>query len=360
MLDKFTTYNKSEYREVLKMDSLPIFTNKTYNSYEEAIICKTGTVNLVQSLISGFIYNLNFETKKMKYDSNYNNEQGYSNTFLNHLNDVAKIIYNEVDTNSKIIEIGCGKGLFLNKLKNEGLNIIGFDPTYEGVNDNITKDYFSAKYSTKADFLILRHTLEHIKDPFTFLHVIANANNYVGKIYIEVPTFDWIVDRSAFWDITYEHCNYFTEQTLSAMFNKSTTGKLFGDQYIYITANLSDLKFKISQENIKTHDTSKFFSKILSYQRQLELMNDLAVWGGATKGLLFLNQIDPKKNKIKYVIDLNPAKQNRFMAKSGHKIFSPSIIENNGIKNVIVSNENYFNEIKESLVKFDINVLKLE
>jgi hypothetical protein len=360
MFDKFTTYNQSEYREVLKMDALPIFTNKTYNSYEEAIVCNTGTVNLVQSLISGFIYNLDFDPEKMEYDSNYNNEQGYSNTFLNHLNDVADIIYNEVDTNSKIIEIGCGKGLFLNKLKNEGLDIVGFDPTYEGLNDSITKDYFSAKYSTKGDFLILRHTLEHIKDPFSFLHVIAKANNYLGKIYIEVPTFDWIIERSAFWDITYEHCNYFTVESLSTMFSKSTTGKLFGDQYIYIIANLSDLKSDISQQNINTYDTSKFFNKILSYQRQFEFMNDLAIWGGATKGLLFLNQIDPKNDKIKYVIDLNPAKQNRFMAKSGHKIFSPSIIEKSCIKNVIVSNENYFNEINDSLSKFDINVLKLE
>ena len=75
-----------------------------------------------------------------------------------------------------------------------------------GYKSEIIKDYFSEKYNTDADFLILRHTLEHIKDPFTFLHLIAKANNYLGKIYIEVPTFDWISDRTAFWDITYEHC----------------------------------------------------------------------------------------------------------------------------------------------------------
>ena len=57
MHDNFTTYKKEEYKTLIKMDSLPIFTNKTYSTYEDAISCKTGSVNLVQSLISGFIYN---------------------------------------------------------------------------------------------------------------------------------------------------------------------------------------------------------------------------------------------------------------------------------------------------------------
>jgi hypothetical protein len=360
MIDNFTSYNTGEYRSILKMGSLPIFTNKTYSTYAEAINCKTGTVNLVQSLTSGFIYNLDFEPENMVYDNTYNNEQGFSNAFLKHLDDVSKIIHNEVNQNSKIVEIGCGKGLFLNKLKLEGLNITGFDPTYEGDDINIVKDYFSEKYTTNADFLILRHTLEHIKDPFTFLHVIAKANNYIGKIYIEVPTFDWINERAAFWDITYEHCNYFTEETLSSIFKESKTGKLFGDQYIYVVANLKDLKFDISCETIKDYDITKFENKFFKYKELLGSMNSIAVWGGATKGLLFLNQIDPHKNKIEYVIDINPAKQNRFMAKSGHKISSPDILESIKLKNIIVSNENYYEEIKCALNKFDIKIFKLE
>lgn len=360
MHDNFTTYKKEEYKTLIKMDSLPIFTNKTYSTYEDAISCKTGSVNLVQSLISGFIYNLDFEPDQMNYDNTYNNEQGFSNAFLKHLDLVSKIIFKEVSTSSKIIEIGCGKGLFLNKLKKDGFQIKGYDPTYEGDDVNIIKDYFSEKYNTDADFLILRHTLEHIKDPFTFLHLIAKANNYLGKIYIEVPTFDWISDRTAFWDITYEHCNYFTETTLSSMFNESKTGRLFGYQYIYLIADLSSLKQEIQVQEIQEFDMKKFKDKINQYQIKIDKLISIAIWGGAAKGLLFLNQIDPYAKKIEYVIDINPAKHNRFIAKSGHKILLPIILNSHPVINIFVANENYYDEIKESLNHFNINLIKIQ
>ena len=360
MIDNFTSYSIGTYNQLLKMDLLPIFTNKTYKTYEDATNSKTASVNLVQSRESGFIYNLEFNPDLMTYDNTYNNEQGYSKVFLEHLENVSTLIKNEVSFKSKIIEIGCGKGLFLNKLKNQGFNITGFDPTYEGEDENIVKDYFSEKYNTSADFIILRHTLEHIKDPFSFIHTIAKANNYKGKIYIEVPTFDWISERSAFWDITYEHCNYFTEMTLSYMFKKSTTGKFFGDQYIYIIANLEDLNDKINITEYSKYDSLKLTTKISYYNEMLTKLTSVIVWGGATKSLLFLNQCDPLREKIQFVIDINPAKQNRYMAISGHKIYDPTILEKTNVKNIIVANENYFEEVKSEVKKYNINVHKLE
>lgn len=361
MIDNFTSYIPNQYNTIFKVDDLPVFTQKTYNTYNDAINCTTGIVNLVQSKLSGFVYNLDFNPDLMVYDENYNNEQGFSNYFLNHLSIVSEIIKNEVNIDSKLIEIGCGKGLFLNLMKNGGYNIIGFDPTYEGNDKSIIKDYFTEKYNTNADFLILRHTLEHIKDPFSFLHLIAKANNYNGKIYIEVPTFDWISERSSFWDITYEHCNYFTEVTLSSFFEKSQTGKLFGEQYIYIIAELADLKDKIIEiENLKIPQIFMFNEKVGFYNQFLLKLESVAIWGGATKSLLFLNQCDPNKNKVDFVIDINPAKQNKFMAKTGHEIFGPEILKKRKIKNIIVANENYYDEIKNELKSFNLNVYKLQ
>lgn len=78
----------------------------------------------------------------------------------------------------KIIEIGCGKGYFLEMLRKNGFDVTGFDPAYEGDNPYIVKDYYSDQYShLNADLIILRHTLEHIDDPLKFLHSIATAVN---------------------------------------------------------------------------------------------------------------------------------------------------------------------------------------
>ena len=44
---------------------------------------------------------------------------------------------------------------------------------------------------------------------------ISNTNAY---ILIEVPDLNWIVKKQAFWDITYEHVNYFSQISLNKLF----------------------------------------------------------------------------------------------------------------------------------------------
>src|SRR3546814_9608010 len=62
------------------------------------------------------------------------------------------------------------------------------------------------------------------------------------QIYIEVPCFDWIVEHSAWFDVFYEHVNYFRLADLRAMFGTvHEAGHLFGGQYLYIVADLSTL-----------------------------------------------------------------------------------------------------------------------
>ena len=79
----------------------------------------------------------------------------------------------------------------------QGFDIIGFDPAYVGTNRRIKKEYFSRDLFQKANGIILRHVLEHIQNPINFLEKLKHANNGVGKIYIEVPCFDWICNQKA-------------------------------------------------------------------------------------------------------------------------------------------------------------------
>ena len=51
--------------------------------------------------------------------------------FLQHLEEVKKIIVNITGVD-KIVEVGCGKGFFLEMLQQSGLTIHGYDPIYIG------------------------------------------------------------------------------------------------------------------------------------------------------------------------------------------------------------------------------------
>jgi len=210
-----------------RVSKLPLFQNKVYKSFEKAKEQKKVDVNLCQCKECGFVFNALFSNDEMDYDDDYQNEQSYSQTFVEHLNSVADILVESGFKDKKVIEIGCGKGYFTELLEKKGFkNIYGFDPAYEGNNLNITKDYFGEKYkSINADLVILRHVLEHIENPYEFLTHIQKATSSNTKVLIEVPDFEWIVKKRAFWDIFYEHCNYFDDSFLSSFFEKAVTKK---------------------------------------------------------------------------------------------------------------------------------------
>ena len=162
-------------RILYKVDQLPIFQNRMYGTEAEAKMCPKGDVCLVESLRTGLVYNAAFRPELMDYDEHYQNEQAVSPLFKDHLGSVEKIVERNMGT-SALVEVGCGKGTFLETLLNNGFDIIGFDPTYEGSNPKVARHYFEPGLGIKANGLILRHVLEHIQDPYSFLMHLKQTN----------------------------------------------------------------------------------------------------------------------------------------------------------------------------------------
>jgi hypothetical protein len=355
--DNFSDNTDNNLEPVFRHINVPIFQNKVYPSEEQALAAEKGRVELVQSLISGFVFNKAFTPDTMNYDAMYQNEQSNSGFFKNHLLNVLHLLKSFGIENKKVVEVGCGKGAFFDMMLNSGIDCWGFDPTYEGSNGRIKKEYFDeSQRGMSADVIIMRHTLEHISRPFSFLHTIARTNDYRGFLFVEVPTFDWIVNKNAFWDIFYEHCNYFTEESLSTMFEIAITGNFFNGQYIYLWADLSKIRNTIPCDiKFTRYDTSAFRNKLEGYKEMLINNGSFAVWGAGAKGSTFLNLLDREKI-IQYVIDINPAKQNKFIAGTGHPIFGSDILLHQPVQNILIMNENYVEEIKQQIKEYNISV----
>jgi hypothetical protein len=336
------------FRKLYKVEDLPVFQQFMYDNKESALNCPKGNLLLVEDLLTGLIYNQLFNPKLMNYDKNYQNEQGFSSVFNNHLEFVSSIIEQQIGKNS-IIEIGCGKGLFLELLEKMEFEITGFDPAYEGSNINIVKAPFEQKSHLKAEGVILRHVLEHIKTPYDFLTNISLANNEKGKIYIEVPCFDWILNNNAWYDIFYEHVNYFRLSDLKNMFSKVyDSGKLFGDQYIYIVADLASLKEPVYNKNNSIIIPDAFMNNNYSTNQNINSNKKSFVWGGGSKGTIFTLLKNRSGYKIDGIVDINPAKQGKYIPAVGEKVISPEQAAKKFPErsNCYVMNSNYLNEIK--------------
>jgi Methyltransferase domain/C-methyltransferase C-terminal domain len=344
---------------IYEQQSVPLIQNKVYPSLELAKNAPCKDVILAQSLDNGFVFSADFTDSIIDYDMHYQNEQSNSAYFRKHLEQVIKIMSQHETLNGKVIEIGCGKAYFMDMLLDRDVDVTGFDPTYEGESPKVIKDFFSEKYSgIEAEFIVLRHTLEHISQPFHFIKTIAAANNYKGRIYVEVPTFEWITEHNATEDIFYEHCNYFTLDTLQMLFTESLGGYIFNGQYIYVIASLADVKGEIEKKDIKPYEV-RFTERLQEYNAMLQQDGVVAIWGAGAKGSTFLNLLDKKAEKIKFVIDINPKKQHQYIGGTGHYIIKPGEIVGNNISTIIVMNSNYLEEIKAVTEPLNIKLITL-
>lgn len=335
--------------EIVRIEQLPVLQNKVYSTIEKARNAVTGDVVLVQDTESGLIYNSAFDPRLLQYDQDYQNEQAHSCAFKRHLDDVSSLIERHFN-GLNLLEVGCGKGHFLELLKKRGYSIKGIDPAYEGENPDIIKEHFWAGSNVKGDAIVLRHVLEHMHDPLSFLLAIAEANGNKGYIYIEVPCFDWICANRAWFDIYYEHVNYFRLSDFHRIFgNVLEGGFVFNKQYLYVIADLASLRAPLMAEAEKVCLPSGFFGGIQSIVNAAKDNKKNVIWGSSSKGVIFSLYMARHGVNVSFAIDINPAKQGKYLAGSGLVVRSPEdafTSMSNGDR-IFVMNENYLEEIVE-------------
>lgn len=129
----------------------------------------------------------------------------------------------------KILDIGCGKGLFLRKFfsKNKNWGIYGIEPSRNASkffsetlpNANIFEGVFEESDFKKEtfDLITANGVLEHVPNPIEFLKGIRSCLNKDGFLYIGVPNF---INNPA--DLfTFDHLSRFTPETISIIFEYS-------------------------------------------------------------------------------------------------------------------------------------------
>ncbi len=327
-------------RLLYRQEQFPIFQNRMYLTEAQAKACPKGDVQLVENQETGLVYNAAFRPELMSYDADYQNEQALSPLFHQHLELVSAIV-DRCLGKGLIVEVGCGKGYFLEMLLAKGIDVIGFDPTYEGQNPRVKKRYFEPGAATPARGLILRHVLEHVQDPFNFLQQL-NEVNRGGRIYIEVPCFDWICQRRAWFDIFYEHVNYFRASDFRRMFGKVVeSGRLFGGQYLYVVAELASLR----RPEIDLKNCAVFPD---NFTASLAQPGPEVLWGGASKGAIYALLRARSGAPVRTVIDINPAKQGKYLPATGLLVQSPQLGLASLAKGstIVVMNSNYLEEIR--------------
>jgi SAM-dependent methyltransferase len=346
--------------ELYRAEQFPVFQNRMFDSATEAIACPKGDILLAQSHSTGLISNVLFQPELLVYDENYQNEQAVSERFKSHLDEVVELISPQFPTRD-LIEVGCGKGYFLQKLRAVGYKVTGLDPTYEGNDDSVIRQFYGPELGLCADGIVLRHVLEHIQDPVKFLRLIRDSNAGRGTIYIEVPCFDWICSHRAWFDVFYEHVNYFRLDNFYSMFGTVySAGRVFGGQYLYVIADLATLREpRMSGSLFCFPDDFLGSLKRLAGRDAQSTTNHTTVkrssggpfivWGAASKGVIFSLLLQRAGVRIDKIVDINPGKQGRYIPATGLRVSTPENIMQscNSESTIYVMNSNYLSEIRD-------------
>ena len=79
----------------------------------------------------------------------------------------------------------------------------------------------------------------------------------------------------------------------------------------------------------------------------------VVIWGGGSKGVAFLTTVGIH-SEIEFVVDINPRKQNTFMAGTGQEIVGPEFLKEYKPDCIIVMNPIYCGEIQQELDRLGV------
>jgi SAM-dependent methyltransferase len=355
--------------------NVPVHQNLLHPTRGEAENCKRGELNLGFCRHCGFIANYGFDPSLLSYSQEYENTQSRSMVFQSYMNTIAQHLIERYDLKDKsVLEIGCGKGDFLKTICRLGNNRgFGFDTTYVESDNSpdlkvqFIQGYYSPQYARyQGDLVCCRHVLEHIGNPLKFLSMVRETigDNLGTVVFFEVPCLRWILKNRAFWDLFYEHCNYFSDIALANLFRLSgfrvnSVSTNFHDQYLWLEAtpegaaslataqqadNIEDLASSV--ENFRAQIRERMIlvrSQLLS---RLSSGERVALWGAGAKGVTILNTLQLTCAEIPFVVDINPGKQQMYVPGTGQKVVPPEDMVDFNPDAILVMNPAYHLEIE--------------
>jgi 2-polyprenyl-3-methyl-5-hydroxy-6-metoxy-1,4-benzoquinol methylase len=365
----------------LQRFQVPVHQNLVVVSQEAARTVTRGELDLVVCEACGFVFNRAFDLSRLSYGEDYDNTQSCSAYFDAYLNDLVRDMVERQDVrNCTIVEVGCGKGLFLRKLVSyPGANNTGygFDPSYVGPLEDLdgrlqfrTCYYDQSCADIAADVVVCRHVIEHVPEPLQILRSVraALAASPKARVFFETPCVEWILRRRVIWDFYYEHCSLFTAESLHLAFRRTgfaveRVDHIFGGQYLWLEARVAIVNDALpaAVETVwlaaaYAADERQLRDTWLARIGELKQKGKVALWGAAAKGTTFANLIDPGCALIDCVIDLNPNKQGRFVPGTGHPIVAPAELVPRGVRNAVLMNTNYRDENLKLLAEAGIEL----
>jgi hypothetical protein len=357
----------------IRIPDVPVYCNVLHERREAALSAPTGDMDLRFCSRCGHLFNAAFDPRRVDYTGDYENSLHYSGRFQAYAEALARRLIDLYDLRSKtVIEIACGQGDFLRLLCSLGGNRgIGFDPGHVPARSaaagdgglTFIPDYYSSAYSGYgADLICCRHALEHIHRPGDFLSMLRGViGGRDTAVFFEVPNARFTLEDLGIWDLIYEHCGYFSQESLRRVFEGhgfrvDRVETEFGGQFLGLYgrpgAGAAAPRVDPDLAALVTRFGQNYAEKVAHWRLRLRELRQgrrrAVLWGAGSKGVTFMNVLGVG-DEVDCLIDLNPHKHGRFIPGTGHQVRSPASLAATRPDTVIVMNPLYRDEISAHL-----------
>ena len=167
--------------------------------------------------------------------------------------------------NAKVLDIGCGGGLFLSLLKQQGAEVIGIElsdsraqyaKSKHGLEIDkhpIEHDFWQKGFANHFDAVTLWDVIEHVNYPVQVLQSAANVLKQGGYLLIDTPC------RDSFYHRVGEFTYALSGGKLPTFLNAMYSSHLFGHKQIFSTTEMKELFEAVGMEIVelrKFHELS--------------------------------------------------------------------------------------------------------
>ncbi|MEM7426664.1 MAG: class I SAM-dependent methyltransferase [Pseudomonadota bacterium] len=362
---------------------LPLKVGVAYPSRDAARAAPRARLALTFCHSCGLTFNGAHDSSQNGFQPGYNAALHHSEIFRNFIDGVAERLVDRFDLRGKtVLEIGCGDGFFLTALARKGGNeCIGIDPTlpsdrtFSPGNGGIRliSDCFGPAHdSLPADFICSLSVIEVIPPLAQFmvdLHRLAKRSD--ASLYIETFNAWRAFETSEVWSVNCEQCNYFSLRSLRTLFSRHGFDICDADycyedgQYVFVEARAGqsarsapEAHSALAAPTVLLRFGDAFKAKSMLWSDRFEQYRNedqrVVVWGAGGKGITFLNSVR-HSDAVKFVVEINPDKQGKFVAGTGHAIVAPETLSDFRPHKVIITNPLYEAEIRSQASELGVD-----
>jgi 2-polyprenyl-3-methyl-5-hydroxy-6-metoxy-1,4-benzoquinol methylase len=298
------------------------------------------------------------------FDADYAYFSGFSKSWLDHCQKYVSDVVQRFKLNSEshIIEVAANDGYLLQYVKEIGIPCLGIEPTASTAKVarakglQVIESFFGidlanelASQDLQADLTIANNVLAHVPDINDFISGFAVLLKYQGVAVFEFPHLKRLVDGNQFDTVYHEHFSYLSLVAMKQVFLRNGLSIFDAEEHpthggsLRVFAQRSDTgqhllckrltdliqieevaglctsdyykKFQARADKIK----NEFLSFLLGAKRQGKTV---VGYGAAAKGNTLMNYAGIRPDLISFIVDLNPAKQGKFMPGSRIPIVS--------------------------------------